>query len=127
MSVEPAVTLLQRLTAVAAALGEGWVAVPGTATRADECGYLAGPDSLRIRVFTDGWTRAAAGRIFLRGTFGGGLDEHAYGLNNPRISVAAGRPPAAIAGELTRRLVTSYRHAHTAATVRKVPSDAADA
>lgn len=82
---------------VAAQLGPGWQATPGPF---DTTATLLHPDGRRLRM------DESQGRVYVRGQYPDGPTP--YQTSDPRISAAISRGPAAIAADITRRLLPTY-------------------
>jgi hypothetical protein len=90
--------------AVAKALGKGWKLLPADAEQSCESRVaIDGPDSERIVMRTDGYD--SRGRIRIYGT----TPDRAMRYSSSEITVARDKDPAAIARDITRRLLPAYR------------------
>lgn len=90
--------------AIAANLPTGWQTVE---TPFDHAARIVGPDGVTIHLRVENYG-AAAGRLILSGGVPDGTsypDADTHGVDTGRITVAADRDPAAIARDVTRRLL----------------------
>jgi len=105
---------------VAEALGAGW-SVDATAT-ADNAGAVLVHTDGRGLVLRVGWD--GKGRLTVSGRYPHAPDFYRRNDDRPEITVAVTRTPAAIAGEITRRLLPGYET--RLAAVRTFLTDAAE-
>jgi hypothetical protein len=103
-----AMDLLALAHEVATALGPGWVAESGYMVKAHA--VLYGPDQqiLYITHGDDSHRRSDHGRVRIRAAYGELVRHLGPSEGGHVITVAATRPPAAIAADITRRLLPDY-------------------
>ena len=113
---------------VAAALGPGWQAVVTNDREPPTWVHLEGPDGAAVSMHVVTYPRPP--RLSISGVFprdpqgGGDFGPSGYGTDQRvTIRVATGRPAAAIAGEIRRRLLPTYLPQHAKACERQAATE----
>jgi hypothetical protein len=110
--------------AVAAELGEGWTAEPGTY---DDKAFLVGPDGERVFAHVGGYLMD--GRVELAWSIPAELKEHSRHneATRKKITVSDAKAPNLVAGDITRRLLPGLARLVAQLVQRRTDSDKASA